>query len=121
MIVKIYKASFAQSIHLTSSDNDTYFYQSKIPEQPIPSLISTARNLKKYMKSLKSHQKFNAHEIDRFTDLLEEFIQNEGFGSLNLKSLLRAISIVNKIKDPDQDYTLMHYFEITIQCKKIHL
>ena len=81
MIVKIYKASFAQSIHLTSSDIDTYFYQSKLPKQPIPSLNTTGRNMKKYLKSLKSHQKFNAHEIDRFTELLEEFIQNEGFGS----------------------------------------
>ena len=81
MIVKIYKASVAQSIHLTSSDINTYFYQSKLPKQPIPSLITTGRNIKKYVNSLQSHQKFNAHEIDRFTDLLEEFIQNEGFGS----------------------------------------
>ena len=81
MIAKTNEAPYRKSIHLTSSDIGPYFYQSELPKQPIPSLINTEENLKKYLKALKSNSNFNAYGVDRLTVLLEQLIENEGFGS----------------------------------------
>lgn len=84
MIEKTYEATYNKSIHLTSSDIGTYFYQLQLPKQPIPSLIHTGENLKKYLEALKSNSNFNDYEINTLTVLLEQFMKNEGFGSLLL-------------------------------------
>ena len=84
MIAKTNEASYRTSIHLTSSDIGTNFYQSQLPKQPIPSLIHTGEKLKKYLKALKSNSNFNDYDINRLTVLLEQFMKNEGFGSLLL-------------------------------------
>ena len=81
VIAKTNEATYKKSIHLTSSDIGTYFYQSRLPKQPIPSLIHTGEKLKKYLKALKSHPNFSAYDIDRLTVLWEQFIENEGFES----------------------------------------
>ena len=93
VIAKTNEAPYRKSIHLTSSDIGPYFYQSELPEQPIPSLIHTGENLKKYLKAIKSNSNFNAYDIDRLIVLLEQFMENEGFGSTILRRYTGLFSL----------------------------